>query len=577
MYGVKLEFEGEFVSDAPMNLRAPTVAEFIPAAIGPCEDCTMEVSALDGKEEIALATFPVAVLPEEGMKPPDVPERYDFLRNRCEVDLSALVGRKVSLRWKLNNPSNSDGPHRAAILDYKLRLRQDNSRLPPILFICSDAHRYDYAFGERGAELMPRLNELRTKSVLYSRATSTASWTLPAITSVLTGLYPRFHRTGERVRETTKTEMQSIAYEPGQFSMGRGLLYYVFNAYPDRSVTIGEALGERGYSTALVVSNVFYVLSGLFADGHDWTVEAKVAPGSEVNAAAGALVERLPKDHPLFLLVHYVDVHEFMEARFKVEHPDQDPYFADPNLLRDYYSAAVRDSDRYLGELLDLWDREVGLDRSMVVFFSDHGEHLFDPGRPPLDEKYRTEPDTRVLLESGLLDHGNSMDEVLLHVPLLIKYPNTLISAPPPGSEVSEPVSLVDIYPTVMSVIGRPKNQEPHRGKNLLSLISEEEEQSRAIFHDYQLYGPEKFAVRRGDRKLVVEGEDAHLIDLSISPSAIGEMGQVVNEVETQKSLQDERDRYQSDSDKATEGLRSKTRVDKQQSLKDLEALGYLN
>ena len=68
------------------------------------------------------------------------------------------------------------------------------------------------------------------------------------------------------------------------------------------------------------------------------------------------------------------------------------------------------------------------LERSLVVVFSDHGEQF---------------------LEHGKLLHTRNHHRELLHVPLLLHGPSL-----PSGVRVAEPVSLVDIAPTVLSLLG---------------------------------------------------------------------------------------------------------------------------
>ena len=75
--------------------------------------------------------------------------------------------------------------------------------------------------------------------------------------------------------------------------------------------------------------------------------------------------------------------------------------------------------------MLDEWSRRRGLDDSLVVFFSDHGEHL--PSDP-----------------EGVFGHGQSMHEALLHIPLVVKFPRS--AGVEPGLSAT-PASLVDLAP----------------------------------------------------------------------------------------------------------------------------------
>src|SRR6185295_6394549 len=68
-------------------------------------------------------------------------------------------------------------------------------------------------------------------------------------------------------------------------------------------------------------------------------------------------------------------------------------------------------------------------DNVLLIVTSDHGEEIVD---------------------HQSLGHGHSLYEELVHVPLLIRWPNGL----PQGMRVDSPVSLLDIFPTLVEVLG---------------------------------------------------------------------------------------------------------------------------
>jgi arylsulfatase A-like enzyme len=99
----------------------------------------------------------------------------------------------------------------------------------------------------------------------------------------------------------------------------------------------------------------------------------------------------------------------------------------DVAFLRGRYDGAVRAADFHVGVLVDaLADR--GLAQStIVVVLSDHGEDL---------------------LEHGHVNHRLSLHDENVHVPLLLRVPGQ------PPSVVPEPVSLVDVLPTLGALSG---------------------------------------------------------------------------------------------------------------------------
>lgn len=94
------------------------------------------------------------------------------------------------------------------------------------------------------------------------------------------------------------------------------------------------------------------------------------------------------------------------------------------------YDASLRDLDDATGDLLDALEARGVLDDTIVVLTSDHGENLGD---------------------HHLFNHRFALWDSLLHVPLVIRYPDGM----EPG-RVSEPVSTQDVFGTVVDLAGLP-------------------------------------------------------------------------------------------------------------------------
>jgi arylsulfatase A-like enzyme len=100
--------------------------------------------------------------------------------------------------------------------------------------------------------------------------------------------------------------------------------------------------------------------------------------------------------------------------------------------LREYrarYDAAIHEADEGLGRVLAALEEQDLLEQTLVVVTSDHGQEF---------------------LEHGRLAHAGQPWEVLLRVPLLVRYPGGAHG----GARFSEPVSLLDIYPTITELMG---------------------------------------------------------------------------------------------------------------------------
>jgi len=451
------------------------------------------------------------------------------------VDLAAFRGDAIELRWRWTRDVADEG---AFLLRPRLGRTRTKAR-PDILFICSDTHRYDHASGPLGAELMPTLTTLAEGAVTYSEAYSTASWTLPSIASTLTGLFPRRHGTGLRHPELKAQLDEDAELPPGYFGAMRGRGGIVFSAYPDRLPTFTERLQQADYTTAMIVSNPLYLTSSLYADGQDLTINAGVIRGEEINRAAEQLLEFRSADAPIFLMVHYMDAHQWQPWNFDLTNSGR-PNREDLAPVYAAYRETIRTTDANLHELLELWRSRVNAEESLIVFYSDHGESLFDEGR---------------------LGHGDSMAEELLHVPLVVRYPASQEVSP---GVVETPVALIDLYPTLLHLLDLPPTDAHLDGRSLLESAGE----ARPFHADYQLYGTEYSSLRLGGSKLT--------FDLDAAEQSYEQVESNSNANASEVELERIYARYLETSTELTRGLRSDAVIESGLAAQALGDLGYL-
>jgi arylsulfatase A-like enzyme len=142
------------------------------------------------------------------------------------------------------------------------------------------------------------------------------------------------------------------------------------------------------------------------------------------------------RDQPYFAFLNYFDAH--------------DPYFAPPDWrerfptgdrLQNKYDAAIQLLDAELERLLVELGRRGQLQNTIVILTADHGE-LFG--------------------EHGLHQHGNSLYQPLLHVPLVVWGAPGL----PAGTRIPMPVSLRDLPATVLAMVA-PGASSPFPGASL--------------------------------------------------------------------------------------------------------------
>ncbi len=519
---------GDWESD-PLELRDDYILEFLPIVTGKHSPANFSILVRsDGREkEIAVV---------EGVAEREI-GRYlvDSLRP-VSVDLSAFRGRTVQVVVRL---TDATGDRQGIVGLPRLRPVPDSpDRAPDILMVCSDTLRWDSSVGPGGSQLMPALARLRGDVVSYPGAFSTASWTMPAITTALTGLYPRFHGTGERAPGIASGP------PPGHFSFKSTEGKRFLRTYPSDLQSLPERLLEAGYSTKMVASNPLYFLSGLARDGFEMAVRAGVAPGPRITQLAKRLLLSSDPDVPLFLLVHYMDPHEWEDRYVDLFGSDADPS-NDPAGVREAYTMAVAKGDRALGMLLRTWARSRG-DETLIVFWSDHGEHL---------------------LEDDLLGHGNSMSDLLLKVPLVVRYPP---EAGPNAAAAKRSVSLADLTPTILDVAGVSYDNATFSGESLLQPPASTE---RFHFADYQLYGPELASIRQGDYKLVIDLESG---DSELWQSRGPEEHLEVENARLTEDLMKVYEAYLSAARAARQGLELPDAVDDDEAVEALKELGYV-
>jgi arylsulfatase A-like enzyme len=112
------------------------------------------------------------------------------------------------------------------------------------------------------------------------------------------------------------------------------------------------------------------------------------------------------------------------------------------------YDGGIAYVDSNIGQLVDWLKQRKLYDNTLIVVAADHGEAFG---------------------EKNLVLHANSVYQNLLHVPLLIKFPNSARTG-----VVRDPVSLIDVAPTILGALdySAPANVQ---GRNLLQAAGDRE------------------------------------------------------------------------------------------------------
>jgi choline-sulfatase len=161
--------------------------------------------------------------------------------------------------------------------------------------------------------------------------------------------------------------------------------------------------------------------------------------------------------------------------------------------LRRSYYGLVTYVDRKLGELLDVLDATRQADDTLVVFTSDHGDML---GERRMVQK-------------------RCFYEWSARIPLIVRRPGG-----PEGTSVADPVSLLDLLPTLCELVGA-EVPVPVDGRSFVGLIDGAREPDRFVLSEYHVEKVRApcFMARRGNHKLVlVHGHGEQLFDLASDP-----------------------------------------------------------
>ena len=406
---------------------------------------------------------------------------------------------------------------------------------PSIVLIVVDTLRADYlgCYGFDG-EISPNIDELAAESILFERCSAQAPWTTPSMASMMTSLLPQAHGVALAADDPRDYKVWRSQWTP---------------AIPETAVTLAEALNEEGYRTGAFVANPFIARGLGFEQGFDSfdasATKVRSRPASAVLEPAEAWLEdAMGSSRPFFLYLHLMDVHgPYLSPDLdyhavwesaglgppqrltNTEFDHIQPYLRRPKWTRGVdgrqlrtwrgrYAAGVHEADRHLGPFFERLRGARRWPNTVVVVTSDHGEELFD---------------------HGSWDHGFSLYEHQLHVPLLIRLPD----GGRRGVRVPDLVRLVDLFPTLMEIAGG-ETPATAAGDDLGRLVrsSPGARTPRTAFASGIKGRPLRSSVNDGRYKLIAsaEGGDARLFDLDADP---GEHENIVRErTETVRDLQ---------------------------------------
>jgi arylsulfatase A-like enzyme len=388
---------------------------------------------------------------------------------------------------------------------------------PDVVLIVLDTTRADRlgVYGNPRA-VSPAIDRFAGESVRYTRAWSTASWTLPAHASLLTGLYPGAH--GAMVHP--HTDGDSLGDNPPYLSAA--------------AVTLAELLAEDGYRTGAFagagwLDPQFGLLQGYqVQDAQNF----RKVRADEITDRAIAWLRTVPREEPVHLLVNYFDPHDpyapppgfdrFPGARGPLPKPTVG---ADGALtlsreakeaLLARYDGEILFMDHHLGRLFKALRALGRYDSSLIVVTADHGE-LFG--------------------EHGAKGHGAWLWEEVLRIPLLIRFPGGRGG----GAVLEDPTSLVDVFPLVVTELDLTLPEElTAQARRPLVFATE---RPSPVFETLGIPDQDLAAGIRWPWKLIVTDGAGELYRLDADPGEVGP----VHDSETETTIRREMDAIQAE------------------------------
>ena len=446
---------------------------------------------------------------------------------------NANSGRSALIGLMILNPIIGSG----SSLDKESK---ENQKKPNVLILFADQHnKHVMGFESHPDVLTPNLDKLAGQSVVFDRAYCTTGICAPSRSSLMTGLYSRtlgLLSNGEKTSVINEVVSLATIFQQNNyrtFAFGKrhttGAVdkgwdvqrSHLCTETPGNSYT--EWVGENGYAKEFAL---------------DWSAEfGKGSPCSNLSdeniptADLGTRISSLPEnmtmeafttqltvqmikdqaksDQPFFCwatfyrphqpytpLKKYMDMYDVTtwgEGRkngSSIRKPaslyepkenippmmqsirnggnkiwNVNKAYQDEQLWRNYigaYYALVTEIDHCVGEILTALDEAGISEETIVIYTSDHGDFVGNHG----------------MVEKAAA--GQNVYEDILNIPLIIRYPGNKQK----GKRIAELVSLVDIYPTLVDLLGlkMPEMKYPIQGQSFAATLTKGKKMKREYF-----------------------------------------------------------------------------------------------
>ena len=310
-----------------------------------------------------------------------------------------------------------------------------------VVFVSFDALQASHvgALGYK-RDVTPAIDGVAKQSFRFTRTYSVASWTVPASMTWFTGVYPSEHRMTNKYA-VYNDEVQKIAK---------------LKELSPNLMTLAQILKKNGYATAGFTGNAGVSGGFGYQDGFD----VYYFPHAKFGRMDGSIPRALKwlkanKDRKFFLFLHGYDVHgqstpekgfdyryvdKNYDRRYRGSEQEQELLReeglengkvklrdADVKFWRAIYDEKINRTDTKFGRFLAEYDKLGLTGKTLFVLTSDHGTEFYEHQR---------------------FDHGFTLYNELIHVPLFIRLPGQT-----EGKSIADRISSIDVMPTILDLL----------------------------------------------------------------------------------------------------------------------------
>jgi arylsulfatase A-like enzyme len=307
---------------------------------------------------------------------------------------------------------------------------KENKKPHFVFIIVADTLRWDFlGTYNKEKKCSPHIDAFAKDAAVFTQAYSTAPWTLPAHASMFTGLFPNNHHVNFPNKDALKNNkilfdllkkkfliygITDSHFVSAEFGFHQGFDYYTEykKAYNDRTAAMRTFSRARKMILAEKSNAALFFL-------HSYQVHSPYVPELDLADeyySKSKILHGLYKFNAGEFVNQGKDLYKKIPAQERTD-------------IEKVYEAGVYTFDHRFGQFITFLKRQNIYRDSLIILLSDHGEEFMDHGG---------------------WEHGHSLYNELIKIPLLVKFPGNSHA----GQEVNSLVCITDILPTIMDIEG---------------------------------------------------------------------------------------------------------------------------